>query len=90
MGLAVSSFSSLYLHGLFFDKYFSTFAEGRLANAQAGVFCHVCFWAELESLGDCEANGEDPCQTGEQKAGLGRCVPTPGAREGRKMKIDLQ
>ena len=46
------------------------------------------FWAELESLGDCEANGEDPCQTGEQEAELRRYVPTLGAREGRKMKID--
>lgn len=74
----------------FFKNIFLHFSEGRLANAQARVFCHVCFWAELESLGDCEANGEDPCQTGEQEARLGKYVATLGAREGRKTKIDRQ
>lgn len=66
------------------------FSEGRLANAQAGMCVHVHFWAELATLRDCEANSEDPCQTGEQKAGPGRFAPALGARKGRKMKIDRQ
>lgn len=72
----------------FYYFFFSMFSEGRLANAQAGMCLHVRFWAELESLRDCEANSKDPCQTGEQKVKLGRFAPAPGTREGRKMKID--
>lgn len=66
------------------------FSEGRLANAQAGMCLHVHFWAELATLRDCEAYSKDPCQTGEQKARLGRFAPAPGAREGRQMKINRQ
>lgn len=40
--------------------------ETRLANAQAGVLCHVCVWTELESLWDSETHCEDSCQTGER------------------------
>lgn len=77
--ITLSSWLAFFLSPFFFFfYYFSTFSEGRLANAQAGVFCYVCFWAELESLGDREANSEDPCQAGEQEAKLGRYVPTLG------------
>lgn len=46
-------------------------SERRLADAQAGMLCHVHFWAEVESLWDCEANGKDSRQTGERNARLG-------------------
>lgn len=68
---------------MFLKCFFPALSEGRLANAQARVLCHVRFWAELEPLGDCEANSKDPCQTGEQEARLGTY-----AREDRKVNID--
>lgn len=61
------------------------FSERRLADAQAGVFCHVRFWGELESLGDREANGEDPCQTGEREASMGCSYSGCQARQENRM-----